>query len=190
MASTVIGQLQEIFEGEDIVIVYLYCNYRRKLEQTSLNLLGSLVQQLAQQSSGVSEELQMLYKKHIDKKSRPNLDEILEVLQSEVGRFSKVFIVLDALDECINSHDTKDVLGSSLRDLTSKADVNLLVTSRFIPEATCVFEDCHQLEIRAEVEDVKTYVLGNLSRLPKFVLRHMDLQDAIVDAVAKAVDGM
>ena len=190
MASTIVDHLKRAFEGDDVAVIYLYCNYRRKLEQTALNLLGSLTQQLSRQRSGVSEELQTLYKRHVDKKSRPNLDEIQEILQFEVGRFSKVFVVLDALDECINSHDTRDVLTSSLRGLISKTQVNLLVTSRFIPETTNVFQACPQLEIRAEVEDVKSYVEGNLSRLPKFVLRNIDLQNTIVDAIAKAVDGM
>lgn len=47
MASTIVDYLQKEFENQDVGIVYLYCNYRRKLEQTALSLLGSLVQQMA-----------------------------------------------------------------------------------------------------------------------------------------------
>ena len=110
MAAAVVDHLENIV-GEcsvdnNIGIIYLYCNFRRQLEQTALNLLGSLARQLAYQRPGISEELQKLYQHHINKKSRPSLDEINKFIQTEIGRFTRVFIVLDALDECINSHDT------------------------------------------------------------------------------------
>jgi hypothetical protein len=190
MASTVVDHLQKEFEHQDVGIVYLYCNYRRKLEQTLLSLLGGVAQQMAQQRPGISAELEALYHKHIDKKSKPDLDEILAIIHSEAVRFSKVFVVVDALDECINSHDSRDILATSLRDLSLNANLNVLMTSRFIPGTTYAFEDCHWLEIRAEMEGVKTYVQGNITRMPKFVMRNMDLQDAIINAVVKAVDGM
>ena len=142
------------------------------------------------QRPGVSAELDALYDKHVDKKSKPDLDEMTAILRSEAARFSKVFIVVDAFDECINSHDSQDILVGSLRNLSSSTNSSLLVTSRFLPGVTYVFRDCCNLEIRAEVEDVKTYVRGNIARMPKFVLRNIELQDAITDAVANAVDGM
>lgn len=114
MASTVVDHLQKEFENQDIGILYLYCNYRRKLEQTVLNLLGSLIQQMAQQRAGISPELEALYEKHVDRKSKPDLDEMVAILRSEAARFSKVFIVVDALDECTNSHDSQDILVGSL----------------------------------------------------------------------------
>lgn len=190
MASTVVDHLQKEFENQDMGILYLYCNYRRKLEQTVLNLLGSLIQQMAQQRAGISPELEALYEKHVDRKSKPDLDEMVAILRSEAARFSKVFIVVDALDECTNSHGSQDILVGSLQNLCSNTNSNLLVTSRFLPGVTCKFEDCCELEIRAEAEDVKSYVLGNITRMPKFVMRNMELQDAITNAIAKAVDGM
>jgi Cdc6-like AAA superfamily ATPase len=193
MAATVVDHLEttsEISVDNDIGIIYLYCNYRRQLEQTAPNLLGSLASQLARQRPGLSEELQALYKRHVDKKSRPNIDDLLQLIQVEIGRFSQVFIVLDALDECVNAHDTRKTLASNLRDITQKVPANLLVTSRFIPEATNLFEDCPRLEIRAQAEDVEAYLTAQLERLPKFVMRNLELQNTIVTTVAKAVDGM
>lgn len=190
MASIVIDTLEKMFLNEEVGIAYLYCSYKRKLEQTSLDLLGSLTLQLAQKLPGISLELDELYKKHVDKKSRPKLEEVLGLLRAEVARFSKVFVVVDALDECASSHDTRDVLASSLHDLASKSKVNVLITSRPIPRVTSAFEDCHHLEIRAEVDDVKAYVQGNITRMPKFVMRNEELQETIINAVAKAVDGM
>lgn len=77
-----------------------------------------------------------------------------------------------------------------LQDITIETDANLFVTSRFIPEATAIFQNCPVLEIRAQVEDVKAYLHAQLGRLPKFVMRNTALQDIIVAAVANAVDGM
>lgn len=194
MAAAVVDHLQDTFgeysKGTNIGIIYLYCNYRRQLEQSALDLLGSLARQLAYQQPGISEELQELYHRHVDKKSRPSLEEITKLIQTEIGRFGRVFIVLDALDECINSHDTRRILASTLQTVVIQTDTNLLLTSRFIPEVTAMFKHCPQLEIRAQVEDVQAYLRAQLGRLPKFVMRNITLQDTIVTSVAKAVDGM
>lgn len=47
-----------------------------------------------------SNNIDALYKHHRDRNTHPILDNLTETLKLEIGMYSKVFIVVDALDEC------------------------------------------------------------------------------------------
>lgn len=54
-------------------------------------------------------------------------------------------------------------LVSQVLKLQDTANVNILVTSRFIPEITIMSQTSLQLEIRARDEDVKRYLDSHMS---------------------------
>jgi len=47
-----------------------------------------------------------------------------------------------------------------------------------------------KLEIRASKEDVQRYLDGHMFQLPGFVVRSLELQVEIKNAIIKATDGM
>jgi hypothetical protein len=101
LTAITIDDLTMRFEHEaDIGITYLYCNFRRQDEQKADHLLASLLKQLSQERTSLPDSVKALYEKHKDKRTRPSFDEISRTFQSVVAMFSKVFIVIDALDEC------------------------------------------------------------------------------------------
>lgn len=104
--------------------------------------------------------------------------------------YSRVFFVIDALDECQISHDCRKRFLPELFSLQAKCGVNIFATSRFIPEITENFKGCISLEIRASDYDVEGYVDGHISSLPSFVGRSSDLQKEVKTEIVKAVDGM
>jgi hypothetical protein len=104
--------------------------------------------------------------------------------------YSRVFIIIDALDECQASHNCRKLLLSEVLCLQAKCGVNLFATSRFIPEITEHFQGSISLEIRASEHDVRRYVDGHMSYLPSFVGRSPELQEDIKTGIVKAVDGM
>ncbi|KAJ5486475.1 hypothetical protein N7530_000775 [Penicillium desertorum] len=61
-------------------------------------------------------------------------------------------------------------------ELQDACNINLLATSRFIPEITERFKEKPTLEIRASRADVMRYLQGILSMLPAFVSRNPELQ--------------
>jgi hypothetical protein len=104
--------------------------------------------------------------------------------------YSRVFFVIDALDECQVSHNCGKRFLSELFSLQAKCGANLFATSRFIPEVTENFQGSISLEIRASEHDVRRYVDGHMSYLPSFVARTPDLQEEVRTGIVKAVDGM
>ena len=193
MSSIVVDDLWKRFDQHpECVVSYVYCSYNRRHEQTLVNLIASLVRQLLQERSDLPDHFQSLHRRHVDKNTRPSVEELRTLLHATTETYSNVFIVVDALDECTNVDGTRDLLLSELFLLQSqsKTVVCLLTTTRFIPEILDQFEHCATLEIRASDDDVSKYLDGQMSRLAPCVARRNDLRDEIKTTIIKATDGM
>lgn len=174
----------------DIGIAYLYCNFKRQHEQQAEDLLASLLKQLTQIRTSLPDGLKSLYNEHKCKGTRMSLDEISRTLQSVAAMYSRVFIIVDALDECQATGHCRTRFLTEIFDLQAKCGVNIFATSRFIPEVIEKFGDSISLEIRASEQDVQKYIDGHISHLPSFVRCRPDLQEEIKTAIINAVDGM
>jgi hypothetical protein len=98
---TAINDLTKRFQNNPGTgVAYLYCNFRRKDEQKAQDLLISILKQLSEEQSSLLDSVKSLYDKHKEKRTRLSLDEISRTLQSVSGTYSRVIIIVDALDEC------------------------------------------------------------------------------------------
>lgn len=191
LTSIVVEELTDRFGNDkSIGIAYLYCNFRQQDEQKAEELLASLVKQLAQSRSSLPESVKSLYDKHKEKRTRPGFDEISRALQSVAAMYSRVIIVIDALDECQASDGSRARLLSEVFGLKAKYGANIFATSRFIPDIEERFEGSISLEIRASIEDVRTYLDNHMFRLPGFVGRSPELQEDIKSMITQSVQGM
>jgi hypothetical protein len=135
--------------------------------------------------------LQELYKSHKANRSRPSTAEIKETLLSILQSYSKVFIVVDALDECLKG--SCDNLLSSLFDFQDheSCNINIFATSRPLPEIVSVFAKFPQIELRAEEDDILGYVDARMPELLRSrISQYPDLQDSVRSAVSRATNGM
>ena len=191
MTSIIVEHLWSSFQNDSSIgIAYLYCNYRRQHEQKPIDLLSSLLKQLLQELPSVPADITHLYGRHKNKRTRPSFDEISKVLQHAIRLYSKVFIIIDALDECQVSDEGQSRLLSELFSVQIQ-EVNLLVTSRPLPEIVSQFGGCILKEIRARDDDVRRYINGRIPRLLRSqISKYSDLQDTIRGKVMKAADAM
>ena len=170
-------------------IAYVYCDFRRQKEQEPVDLLAGLLRQLLQNLDRIPQDVQELYNRHRDKRTRPTLEEVSPILTSIVTGFSKTFIIVDALDECELSGQ-KPLL-TKLFNIQLETTANLFATSRPIPNIEKHFEGrSTQIEVRASEKDLERYVDKNIEKLPQFVLRRTDLRDEVKSTIIKVVDGM
>jgi hypothetical protein len=191
LTSIVVDYLYANFQKDtSIGIAYLYCNFRRRDEQTVEALLASLLKQLARGRSSLPESVKYLYESHKDKQTRPTFYEISSTLRSVGALYSRIFIAVDALDECQASDGCRTKFLKEIFAFQAKSRANILTTSRFVPEINEHFKDSLCLEIRASDHDVRRYLDGHMSQLPRCVLRSLELQDEIKAEIVKAVDGM
>jgi DNA polymerase elongation subunit (family B) len=111
------------------------------------------------------------------------------VLQPTVVEYSKVYIIIDALDEYPELW--RHTLLKYLAGFRPK--INLLLTSRPHIEPEAFFPSAPSLEIRATEEDIRQYVEGQIQaslRLAKHVQSHPELRQEIETKIISNVDGM
>jgi NACHT domain len=191
LTSIVIDNLITMFgDDENVGIAYIYCNFQQRDIQTAEGLLRSLLKQLTQELSSLADCVKHLYNRRGAKQTPPSFDDFLRALQSVAAMYSRVFIVVDALDECQASDSCRSTLLSEIFSLQARTGASFFATSRPIPDIGAEFKGCLTREILASDEDVYRYLGGHMPQLPKFVLGLPELQKEIRTEITKAVEGM
>lgn len=190
MTSIIVDDLFSQYQSDpNVGIAYVYCSNGQRTEQTAESLLASIVKQLVR-NSAVPEGLKKLYQYRSSLGVSPTIEELSEALCSLSQSFSRVYIVVDALDECQGSSNGRAKFLSELFRTRDRARANILATSRPIPEIKHEFGNCDVLEIRASPEDIQVYLQGNMYRLQSCVRASAELQKDIREAISKMADGM
>ncbi len=117
------------------------------------------------------------------------MEDILQTFQEVLKPFSTVYLVLDALDECLE--EVRSPLILQLKAFSPS--VRLLVTTRFIDGILSEFRNDTTLEIRANSEDLKRYIGSRIegnSRLARQLQGKAALAQEICDGIIAKADGM
>lgn len=189
IASIVIDYLWRTFKADErIGIGYIYYSYKTQHNQSCENSMANILKQLVQGQSISCDEVESLYKSHYRSKTRPSIGETKDAIRSVMKKYSKVYFVVDALDECKNEERKKFL--NEVFCLQAETGLNFLTTSRDFPEIRAALKDVMILEIRASDEDVLAYVEGQIANLPTCVLTDPALQIEVKDKIIEVVDGM
>ncbi|KAJ7593584.1 hypothetical protein C8J56DRAFT_1160444 [Mycena floridula] len=191
LSSIIVEHLRSAILQPKIAVICIYCDYKRQEEQTPTQLLGIILKQLVQQHSSISDHLVMLHKMGVC----PSIAELFAALQTEVLLYSQVYIVVDALDECSESNQARELFFSShSQGLWSLPDhVHLLITSRDIPSISQELGSTPRIPIEAHNEDLETYIRGRIitnNKLKRLVKEDMKLAAEIVDQIILKAAGM
>jgi Cdc6-like AAA superfamily ATPase len=189
LSAIVVDHLSRTMECEAVGLTYMFCHYKQA-DQSAVSLLATMLKQLVQARPSIAEPVSFLYEHHSCQGTRPSLEEIFGALQSVVNNYTKVYVVVDALDECSEWDGTRGQLLSKLSDLQEQADLRLMATSRFVPDTTEKLRDVSRLEIRASDADARRFVSGYICRLPKCIQRDTTLQNMVQELTVEAADGM
>ncbi|KAH7385727.1 hypothetical protein BKA66DRAFT_608522 [Pyrenochaeta sp. MPI-SDFR-AT-0127] len=195
LASVIVNHLQTTLQDDlKVGIVYFYFSYRSPATQTLEAVLGSLVRQLLQNQLNIPATILDIYQRHLNNKSRPSLEELRRASRAAIEMHTKVFVVLDALDEYHTCNSS--ALFATITELFSLQDttrINFLATTRKISDITSRFpvSRCIWKEIRAHAEDIDAYINA---RMPELlggrIEEHPDLQTQVRTTISGAADGM
>ncbi|KAJ7266763.1 ankyrin repeat domain-containing protein [Mycena rebaudengoi] len=126
LSSTIVDYLRDKYQS-NVGIACAYLNHKERDMQSPENVLAGLWRQLIFGKPILSgSPAHTLYHKHHEKGTRPSVEEMHALLSSEVAGYSKVYFVIDALDEYPETK--RHVLLKHLAAL--KPNINLLFTSR------------------------------------------------------------
>ncbi|KAK6361430.1 hypothetical protein TWF730_005159 [Orbilia blumenaviensis] len=168
-------------------IAYIYCSFKRSHEQKFEDLLASVLKQLSQNQRSLPDAIKELFHRHLDNRTRPSREDLVQALRLVVGAYSRIFIVIDALDEYLESNSRAKLI-SELFNLHHEYGANVLATSRFVPQITDRFKASTTFEIRARDEDVRRYLDSQISQSEKKLLQSH--HEYIITEITRAVRGM
>jgi hypothetical protein len=184
----VINQLRVLFPHYDVGVAFIYFEHTQTWKPE--DLLGSILADAARPAwTAVSPKLIEIYKKHRALNSRPSFDDISQLLLSESNHFSKLFVVIDAIDECSNSK----TLTKLLRELSKLRPIlRLLVTGRWNIRIDSVYPKYTLLGIKANEEDIRIYLdsrINEADTLKSYLDDDLN-QTVIKDRIVKKAEGM
>ena len=168
---------------------FIYCNHNEQAKHTICELIASMLEQLVQDHPVISEQARSLYDKHYSKSTYPLLEELMEALWKEVDRYSRIFIIVNALDKLQEHHHIH--LIQVIQSLSNT--VNLMVTSCLLPLIETIFQEEKSIHISASAHDVWSYIqhcIQQEAQLTLLVGEREDLQQRIVDKISRNIQGM
>ncbi|KAJ7584530.1 hypothetical protein C8J56DRAFT_829768, partial [Mycena floridula] len=108
LSSIIIDCLRSLSSPAPVVL-YIYCDYTHQSDQTSTQLLGSMLKQLVQHCPSISDHLVILHNNHLSQKTFPGVAELFTALQTETSFHEHVYIIVDALDECSEENQAQEL---------------------------------------------------------------------------------
>lgn len=192
LASAIIESLHSRFQSDSsTAIVHIYCRYNRVDRQTFNKLRASLLRQLCERLSPLPEGIMQLYNQYKPRRVKAPPERILSELESVSSLFSKVFMVVDALDEWrATEHADLYSLPGELLHLQRKLAMNLLATSRPIPLLANQFNDYPSISITAQQQDIYAYVDNFRWPESSCIGKIAGLRDLVKKVMSQIVRGM
>ncbi|OJD32444.1 ankyrin repeat-containing [Diplodia corticola] len=155
LASIVIDYLRATRKSKSTKIAFIFCEENSRQDQSASSLLAELLKQLVEEDASLPIGVRTLYG------SRPEASELSKILRSVASRCGRVFVVVDAIDQC--SNQVREELLDAIDHLRGESNTAFLVTSRKEPSIEKLFADYSRLDMQASDEDIGDYVDKEIS---------------------------
>lgn len=176
-------------KSRNTAICYVYCNYKQQSEQSALNLISSIIRQLAT-DYGTDEIRGVILKAHREAKIKKlplTFSGSVALLREILLCFTRVFIMIDALDEC--QVEERNKLVTEMMKLSASVSV----MSREIPDILELLRNFSRIPVRASQEDVERYLMSEIesnTSLLRLIQNDPALQQNIIRRISERSQGM
>ena len=192
ISSLVIDTLCDREGEENIAVAGLYYDYLSQQEQTITNIMGAILKQLVSRGKILMDVREAFEKAKMTFGGRgPRLADLMDMLKIVIASLPRVFICLDALDECLPKYLPE--LLESLRDLILECPK----TRIFLTGRSHVGEDVQRrfpkvvvVPISSNANDVRNYVEMRLNRDDEPDAMNNDLRADIVRVILEKISDM
>lgn len=133
--------------------------------------------------------MDLLFAVHKKSQTRPSLEEISNALKSAISLYSRVFIVVDALDECRATDGCRTGFLKQISKLQKSTKVNFFATSRSKDDILNFFDKPLSMEIRATDRDIETFLNARMPLIDADLLDD-SVEETIRSEIKKASAGM
>ena len=170
------------------VLAFYYFDFTNDVKTKTLSCLRSLILQLAEQTADTT-NLEALHRAYA--MGTPPIQEFLGVLNCILRKQDRVYIIVDALDECTDQEELFDLL-NSIRDWKLEC-LSILTTSRDEPDIRECMHPTAEQEIRlrnsAIDNDLRRFIVETLQKDKKLQV-WLDIFPEIEEALTHGAHGM
>lgn len=175
-----------------VAVAYFYFDFNDVDKQRTENLLRSLISQFAAQCLHLPESLQSAHSRSQSQQKHPTIDEMTNILRQMSKRFNNSYILLDALDECIDRDDLLELIEPTMS--WNMDNLHLLTTSRKENDISTSLEPLvsRQLCIQSGLvdTDIRVHVPETLSNDSKLKKWPVNVKKEIEDTLMNRAKGM
>jgi len=130
ISSLVIDTLRKETQGQNIAVIFLYCDYQAQKDQSAVNMIGGLVRQAALRAPRIPSEIKNAFD-HSKEEGGDDLQvpDMVKLFVKVTGYIEVVYLCVDAVDEMLPQHRLEFL--HALRQILQDApNVRLFVTGR------------------------------------------------------------
>ncbi|KAI5810719.1 hypothetical protein BZA77DRAFT_220252, partial [Pyronema omphalodes] len=172
---------------EKACVVHLYCDYRDKTNQTSVNMVGVLLKQVIatlNESGSLPKDTISALRRHLNSQKNVDLQEACRLLMETVKEFQKFYVCIDALDECNLNHRRE--LVQSLERISGECSRQ----TSDIMERNPRLGPVEYFTLRAQREDIRKYVSHIIDLDDNGDCMTEELRGQILEKILDNSDGM
>ncbi|KAJ3496598.1 hypothetical protein NLG97_g2545 [Lecanicillium saksenae] len=195
LSSTVIQNLTQ-HDETSVNSLYFFFDFTDETKRSAENALRSLMIRLYRQQKCAQDPLDALYTSCSSGSQQPSVALLKKTFRLMVQKCESLWIVLDALDECLNRHDRHDDgLMPWVRDLHEMENIHLLVTSRPEQDIQSMIKtwatpkEIIPLESELVAADIAAYVETQVQRMRRWQ-SDPTIREAIKSTLIKKAKGM
>jgi len=201
-SSTIIENIDTMRECGLASLAFFYHDFREDQKSDLRGLLSSVLLQLCDQSNSYYDILSKFYSTHRYGAQSPSDDALVHCLEDilKLPGQPPVFLIVDALDECVNTSPMPSHREKALSLLEKLIDsqlpnLRICVTSR--PEVDIkvvlgplTFRSISLQDERGQMEDIENYIKSVVEKDPRN--RRWTAQDKqmVIDVLTSKADGM
>lgn len=174
----------------DGAIAYFYFDYRDPELHRPAYFVASLFRQLVARRKPFPQSLLDFYDRSKEDQAQNLLSELFEAFRVSCESHKRCFIVIDALDECKNQRNRKEIF--RILNGLPIAKTQVFVTSRsHSHDVNRFFEDALRIDVEASEADIKHYCSRMITESENATeLMDDSLRQQVVDSIASKANGM
>ena len=188
ISSLVIDTLRKQTRERNIAVIFLYCDYQAQKDQSAVNMIGSLVQQVALRAALIPSEIKSAF----DESKREGgdglqLPDMVNLFVKVAGHTEVVYIAVDAVDEVLPQHRL-DFLHALRGILQDAPNVRLFLTGRPYIRAEVdrhLTKNAYAIHIVADQGDITRYLSQKVDDDEDPELMTEDLKNDIMTIIAE-----
>lgn len=193
LCSTVIEHVRDLSKQRDnFGFAYFYFDFNDERKQTVDGFLSFVLMQLSWQIPSLPDGIRDLYDQNSNMSTRPKMSVLVDTLFSLAVRFKKIYVVVDALDECQN----RNALAALIARINGSwaKNIHILGTSRREHDLEVAFQVDHSqsalIQSSLVDEDIALHVRSKLNQDSQLQAWPQNVKDEMRSALVKRACGM